>query len=184
MRPAVISFAVALFACPPGLAGAQDDPHARPATTAPVLQPPESIRDEHREIRAMLARASAEPGELGAAARDLRAVLDPHFRREEEIATPPLALLVPLSRGPATPQMRAVLPLTQALERELPRMLDEHRRIAVVRKRFEAAARRSGRDEYVRFAGQLAHHALQEEQILYPAAVLVGRHVAAVAPAR
>lgn len=108
--------------------------------------------------------------------------LDPHFRREEEIATPPLALLGPLSRGPVSAEMKTVLPLTDALERELPRMLDEHRRIGAAREAFELAARRANRAEYVRLAESLAHHARQEEEVLYPAAILVGRYVRRAAP--
>jgi len=154
---------------------------AQPAG-APQLQTPASIHAEHQEIHRRLERATGEPGELGAAARALGEQLDPHFRREEQIATPPLGLLVPLSRGRVTADMRAVLPLTQALERELPRMLEEHRRIGAARERFEAAARRAGRADYVRLAETLGQHAKQEEEVLYPAAILVGRYVAARAP--
>ena len=68
--------------------------------------------------------------------------------------------------------------MTQALERELPQMLAEHRRVGVARERFEAAARKAGKAEYVRLSETLAAHALQEEQVLYPAAILVGRYVA------
>jgi len=141
------------------------------------LRTPAAIHEEHVEIHAALERATPEPGQLGAAARALAAVLDPHFRREEAIATPPLGLLAPLARGPVTPQMRAVLPMTDALEREMPRMLEEHRRIGVARQRFETAARRARKAEYVRLAETLAHHARQEEEVLYPAAILVGRFV-------
>jgi hypothetical protein len=109
-------------------------------------------------------------------------VLAPHFAREEEIATPPLGLLRPLSRGPATAAMRKVLPMTQALERELPQMLEEHGQIRAAVQRLEAAARAAKRSDYVEFAHALAAHARQEEEILYPAAVLVGRYVARTAP--
>lgn len=159
--------------------------HAEAAGVAgPRLQTPASIHEEHAEIHATLERATHEPGELGASAQALAALLDPHFRREEEIATPPLSLLVALSHGPATRRMREVLPMTRALERELPQMLAEHRKIGAARERFEAAARLANREEYVRFSETLAHHAKQEEEVLYPAAILVGRYVAAKAPAR
>jgi hypothetical protein len=111
-------------------------------------------------------------------------VLDPHFQREEEIATPPLSLLVPLSQGPVTAEMRAVLPMTEALEREMPEMLAEHSRIREALERFEAAARLANNAEYVRFSEALAHHARQEEEIFYPAAIVVGRFVAASEAAR
>lgn len=150
---------------------------AAPVAAQP-LHGPASITAEHREIHERLAEATRAPGEVGATARALAAVLEPHFRREEEIATPPLSLLVPLSQGPATPSMRRVLPMTRALEAELPRMLAEHRRIGAARERFLAAAHQAGRTEYVDLAETLGAHARQEEEILYPAAILVGRYVA------
>ncbi|MGE5564564.1 MAG: hemerythrin domain-containing protein [Parcubacteria group bacterium] len=172
-------FAVSLLASAPVWSHAE-----AAAPTAPTLKTPTSIHEEHQEIHATLERATHEPGELGESARALAALLDPHFKREEEIATPPLSLLAPLSHGPATRRMREVLPMTQALERELPKMLAEHRKIGEARERFEAAARKANRDDYVRFSETLAHHAKQEEEVLYPAAILVGRYVRAKAPAR
>ena len=151
---------------------------ARSAGGEAGLRTPFSVASEHREIHAILGRAVKESGALGDAARALDALLGPHFRREEEIATPPLALLIPLSRGPASTEMRAVLPMTDALERELPQMLEEHHRIRAALERFEGAARQANHTEYIRFSHTLAAHARQEEEILYPAAVLVGRYVA------
>jgi hypothetical protein len=79
--------------------------------------------------------------------------------------------------------MKAVLPLTEALERELPQMLREHGAIRAAVGRLRSAAEAAGQSDYVRFSDELAAHARQEEEILYPAAVLVGRYVAAK-PAR
>jgi hypothetical protein len=149
---------------------------------AVTLKTPASIAAEHRELHEMLERASKEGGALGTAAQRLEDALAPHFRREEEIATPPLALLPALASGEATAQMRAVLPMTQALERELPQMLQEHQVIRAAAGEFRKAAETAGRADYVRFSDQLAAHARQEEEILYPAAVLVGRYVARTAP--
>ena len=164
--------AMALLAPTPVLA----NPAPHPGE-ADLFATPASIATEHRELHETLERASAEPGDLGEAARALEAALGPHFKREEEIATPPLSLLEPLAHGPVTANMRQVLPMTQALERELPRMLEEHKAVAAARERFEAAARAANRPDYVAFAHGLAAHAKMEEEILYPAAILVGRYV-------
>ena len=170
---------------PPAQHHHQAGPHAQSETQRPnMIATPQSIQTEHHELHETLASASREPGDLGAAARGLEAALAPHFRREEEIATPPLGLLAALAHEPATAEMRAVLPMTEALERELPQMLREHQGIVEAAGRFRAAAETSGRQEFVRFADNLAAHARQEEEILYPAAVLVGRYVAATAPQR
>ena len=143
------------------------------------MHTPASIANEHHALHETLARAAAESGPVGVAAKDLEAALAPHFKREEEIATPPLGLLPALAKGDATAEMEAVLPLTQALERELPQMLREHEAIRAAVGKFRTAAQAAGRSEYVRFSDALAAHARQEEEILYPAAILVGRYVAA-----
>ena len=144
-----------------------------------MLRTPESIAHEHAEIHEILARAAGEAGALGTAARRLEAVLGPHFHREEEIATPPLALLAKLAAGESAEPMRDVLPMTDALENELPRMLEEHGQVREALAEFRVAAEAAEREEYVRFCDTLAAHARQEEEILYPAAILVGRYVRA-----
>lgn len=145
---------------------------------------PQSIATEHHELHEILGKAAGERGELGIAAQQLEKALAPHFRREEEIATPPLGLLPALASGEPTAEMRSVLPMTTALESELPQMLREHETIRAAVATFRKAAVDAKRDEYVRFADSLAAHARQEEEILYPAAILVGRYIAKVAPTR
>jgi len=135
---------------------------------------PESMRVEHAEIHDALVRATKAPGRVGTAARELAAILHPHFVREEEIALPPLGLLAPLARGETTPEMREVLPLTDALRHELPRMLEEHSAIRVATRRLGEVARAEGNDDVVHLAENLARHAQAEEELFYPAAVLIG----------
>jgi hypothetical protein len=149
-----------------------------------LLQTPEAISIEHRELHEMLGRAIKDGGDIGSAAVELERVLAPHFKREEQIATPPLGLLPALAQGEPTAEMRSVLPMTLALEREMPKMLEEHDAIREAVTRFRATAERDGQPDYVRFADNLAAHARQEEQILYPSAILVGRYVARTVPER
>ena len=175
--------ALLLLAGCSGAAGNDADAHGgavKPGSAA--IATPASIGEEHHELHEVLAAAAKEPGALGAAAVKLEAVLGPHFAREEQIATPPLGLLGPLARGQATAKMRDVLPMTDALEAELPKMMEEHGAITAATAELRAAAAAAGRDDIVRFADHLAGHALQEEEILYPAAILVGRYVKATAP--
>ena len=179
-----------LGAAAPAAAQHAGDRHDHAAGEAPAAESagpsmavtPASIAAEHHELHETLARASAEGGEHGRAAAELERALAPHFQREEEIATPPLGLLPALAGGKTGKEMRSVLPMTEALERELPKMLREHELIRQAVGKFRAAAAGGGRDDYVRFADALAAHARQEEEILYPAAILVGRYIALTAP--
>ena len=157
---------------------------AHPSETPP--QVPQSLRAEHHAIHDELERATGLPGAVGTAARELAAVLHPHFVREDQIALPPLGLLAPLARGEFTPDMLAVLPLTDSLRAELPRMLEEHKAIRAATVRLGEVARAAGNERVVKLTENLAQHALSEEELFYPAAVLVGDLVRAraAAPAR
>jgi hypothetical protein len=143
------------------------------------IQIPEAMRLEHAEIHNRLVEATKMPGQVGEAARELMAVLDPHFVREEQIALPPLGLLAPLSRGEFTPEMREVLPMTDALRAELPRMLSEHKAILTATVRLGEAAKVAGNAAVEDLAQTLKVHAESEEEIFYPAALLVGELVRA-----
>ena len=140
--------------------------------SAPAI--PQSLRTEHEEIHTALEAATRAPGRVGAAAKELAAVLGPHFERENQIALPPLGLLAPLSRGETPAGLPEVLAMTDALRKELPRMLEEHARIRSATLKLRTAAREEKASVHEHFAERLAAHAQTEEEILYPAAVLVG----------
>ena len=139
---------------------------------------PDSVKAEHEQLHATLAQATQESGALGEAAREVAHLLHPHFAKEERYAMPPLGLLFKLAWGTVTPDMAPIVSLTRRLKAELPVMLLEHKAIVAALQRFRARARESGRADYERFADDLMRHAQNEEEILYPAAVLVGEYLA------
>lgn len=144
------------------------------------LTPPRSIEIEHEALHAELEPLTKLPGRVGEAARLVAARLHEHFPLEEEYAIPPLALLRPITEGGATPAMHEVLVKTERLEAELPRMLAEHRAIVEALDALERAGREEHRPEAVAFAEKLRLHAALEEEVLYPAAILVGQYLARV----
>lgn len=137
---------------------------------------PASIQTEHEAIHSELVQATKAPGAVGAAARDLADVLHPHFVREEQIALPPLGLLEPLAAGKPVPDatLKQVLAMTDSLRAELPRMLEEHEKIRAAVEKLGEAARAQKSEKAVTLAEELAAHARTEEEVLYPAAILVG----------
>ena len=142
--------------------------------TTTTLFIPRSVQVEHDDIHKELAAAVAQPGGVGKAAAVVAEVLHRHFRREEEIALPPLALFAPLAAGETPLSADDVLEMTDALKVELPGMLEEHTRIRAAVNELRNAAREEGAPRFERLADQLALHALTEEEVLYPAAILVG----------
>ena len=78
--------------------------------------------------------------------------------------------------------MRAVLPMTDSPRAELPRILEEHAAIRAAAERRLEVARAESEARVTRLAGTLALHARREEDVLYPATVLVGDLVRARVP--
>jgi hypothetical protein len=145
---------------------------------------PKPMKIEHDELHADLVKATKAGGQTGEAAKAVAKVLHNHFVKEEAYALPPLGLLAALSGGKVEPAMVDVLELTDKLEAELPTMLSEHQDILAALKKLVEAASTEGKPEIVRFAEKLMLHAEAEEQVAYPAALLVGRYVKAKLAAR
>jgi hypothetical protein len=154
----------------PEIDGARKDQTLKP-------QVPQSLRSEHEELHAQLANAAKAGGATGSAAAVVAKLLDPHFLKEEEYALPPLGLLRELAAGKVTAEMRGVVAMTDKLKEELPRMLEEHKAIVAALEQLTEAAKREGKNEHIHFAEKLMLHAQNEEQVLYPASILVGEYL-------
>jgi hypothetical protein len=166
----------ALAVCPwPAVATAQGE-RLEVGMAKHEIEIPESIRREHEAIHSALVAATQAPGRVGTAAKALADVLHPHFVREEEIALPPLALLAPLAARNTLAEATSAkaAEMTTALRAEMPRMLEEHVRIRAAVADLRAAAESAGAEAQVELADALALHARTEEEVLYPAALLVG----------
>ena len=138
---------------------------------------PKSIKLEHEELHEDLEEATMESGSVGDAAKAVQEVLQPHFLKEEEFALPPLGLLSKLSNGQITPEMKDAIAMADRLRAELNQMLSEHREIVARLKTLTEAALKENKLEYVQFAEKLTLHAQTEEEVLYPAAILVGEYL-------
>lgn len=138
---------------------------------------PPSLQIEHDKLHERLRQAAQAGGEVGKAAKAVAHLMHPHFVKEDQIALPPLGLLAALARGQWRDEMAEVLTLTEQLEAELPQMLAEHQAIVAALHTLREAAERAGRTEIVAFAEALVEHARTEEEVMYPAALLVGQVV-------
>lgn len=138
---------------------------------------PDPLKLEHEELHAELVRATQAGGTVGEAAKGVAKVLHDHFVKEEEFALPSLGLLSPLARGKVDKDMRSVLGMTDRLKAELPKMIEEHKAVVAELKKLIAAAGADNKPEHARFAEKLMLHAQTEEEVLYPASILVGEYL-------
>jgi hypothetical protein len=139
---------------------------------------PASLSIEHRELRATLDAITKLPGTTGMAAFRVAELMHAHFKSEEEFAMPPLALLRPLAEGAGVQgTAAAAITMSDRLRADWPIVLHEHKTIREALAVLAIEARVENRPEVLRFVDTLTLHAQQEEEILYPAAILVGEYL-------
>lgn len=144
-----------------------------------VLTIPASLTEEHEEIFSELKKFAKTNGETGLAIRELLGVLEPHFEKEDELAMPLLGLLPKLAMGEKLGYVAEVVALHEKFGREYRRMFHEHEAIREKISEATKAAKRERRPKVCDLLDRLAHHAKVEEEVLYPAALLVGMVITA-----
>jgi hypothetical protein len=140
------------------------------------LRIPSSLGNSHASIRAALKRAMRETGSTGEAARQVARLLEGHMMREEKFAFRPLGLLPALARGETPAELADAQHVVEELRREVPQMREEHRRISEALRALVQAAEAEGRSGYGALAEELIVHQQIEEDVIYPAALLVGAY--------
>jgi ferritin len=138
-----------------------------------MMNIPEPLKSEHDDLHRELVRATGAGGRTGEAARAVAKLLHPHFQKEEADALPLLGLLKPLAAGDEVADADQARAAAKRLKQALPSMLAEHREIEAALGNLSAAAQEEGHHDHAQFAQKLALHARTEEEVLYPAAILV-----------
>ena len=163
---------VALFGASPA-AGQEPAPGSRVA----VLEAPLALRLDHKSLREALNRALEDKAGVGDAARAIDPLVSSHFKHEEELALRPLGLLRGIARDASSADIASAIAMTGKIEQDLPQLLDEHRAILEASKRLADVARRERKPQFVDVADRLWLHARIAEEVLYPAAILLGEHL-------
>lgn len=150
-----------------------------------VLSTPEAMQVEHRHLHEQLAQALAAGGKTAVAAKQVEAALAQHFVEEKAYAMPPLSLLPKLARREqlSDEQIHTANAMTEKLRANYDQMLKEHQAITKALRQLIAAAKEENKPQPAAFAEGLMLHAHNEEQVLYPAALLVGDYLKAKTPA-
>jgi len=141
------------------------------------IKTPQPLKAEHDELHAQLAKAAKSGGRTGEAAMTVAKLMHPHFLKEEEYALPPLGILQDLANDNIRPEMKQVLTMTEKLKRELPEMLIEHKQIVKALQQLIKVAKEENQPELEAFAEKLMLHAKTEEEVSYPAAILIGEYL-------
>lgn len=174
--PAVLAALLAVAALGPGRAGGTAAPADGGADKPLELEMPGSLRMRHEAFHADFVKATKEGGNVGEAARSIEKLAEAHFAKAKE-AFAPLGLLSRLAAGEVTPAMREAIGKAERLRAALPQIRRDHGELVIGLERLAESAKAEGKTDYARFAEQLTLHIGEEEEVLYPAALLVGEYL-------
>jgi hypothetical protein len=138
---------------------------------------PFSLLEEHAEIVMSLRSAVVAGGALAPAARQVLEIVEPHMRHEQELALAPLRLLPRLAEGEVTADMTPLIAVTDRLRAEMPALRKEHVALRRALEGLWETAWREGKPEYAFVAQRINRHITVDEEVHFPAALLVGDYL-------
>lgn len=141
------------------------------------IKVPQALVKDHEEIDSMMERAIQEGGKVSEAAKILSAAVKAHITHEEKFALPPLGLLPDLVNGRLEDEMDVASEMADDLRSEMPQMLAEHKKINLALDDLDKAAAEENKPVYNEFVDWMKLHLLEEEQVYYPSALLVGLYL-------
>ena len=147
------------------------------------MKVPESLREEHEEFIDGIKNYSTGNDQTGAAVRELLRLLEPHVEKENELVLPLLGALRGLAAGEPLENPGAVMGAYEKYARQYRNMFAEHSPIRQSIKKARRLAKQDGQNGIVETLDALAHHSRVEEEVLYPAALLVGKAALRLGPA-
>ncbi len=143
------------------------------------LHTPTSISAVHQDLLQLLVSAQSLQGKTGRVAEEIARLLKPHIEKEEDLFLPLLGILPDVAQGRLSPSSaKRASKLYDRVKTEYKGMLDEHKALDKALAKLKRVADEEGHPTATKFAELLKTHSLGEDQILYPAAVLVGRMAA------
>ncbi len=138
---------------------------------------PLSIKKEHDELLENLHKITSNKDSTGRAAKKLYNLMQHHFNEEEDYVLPPLGLLPQLSSGEIPEQSKNVITLTEKLKSQLSHMSAEHQLITAFLDEMKQADTNRQYPEIIEFEKEVHKHAKIEEEVLFPASILVGDYL-------
>lgn len=158
----------------------QCGPGEEPRTSLPVTAQspiPESIKEEHAYLLSKVKDLSLLNDSTGRAAKRLLEVMQHHFSEEEEYVLPPLVLLPVLTNDSIPANAQDVIVMTDKLKSQSSHLDAEHQMIKALLDEVAEAAVNDNHPEVAGLQRELINHAMTEEEIIFPSALLVGEYL-------
>jgi hypothetical protein len=138
---------------------------------------PLSIKKEHKNLLDQIHRITLFQDSAGLVAIKLSDLMQHHFKEEEDFALPPLGLLSLLASGKIPEQSNEIILLADKLPSQLTHLSVEHQLIKAYMDELRQADTNGSHPEIIEFEKELQKHANIEEEVFFPAAILIGEYL-------
>lgn len=135
---------------------------------------PAVIKRDHEYLLSEIAKLALLQDSTGKAAVKLKELMQHHFKEEEDYVLPPLGLLPLLAEGKLPALSEEIISLTEKLKAQQNHMIAEHQLIKAFMDEMKQAAALENHPEVFSLEREISRHAANEEEIYYPAAILIG----------
>ena len=138
---------------------------------------PASIKKVHEYLLSEIGKIALLEDSTGKAAVKLNELMQHHFKEEENYVLPPLGHLPLLAEGKIPTQSKEVIGLTEKLKAQLNHMSAEHQLIKAYMDEVIQAAAKESHPEVIALEKEISKHAATEEEVFFPAAILIGEYL-------
>lgn len=138
---------------------------------------PKAIKNGHENLCSELKSLINYGGKIGENAKLLKDDMFAHFEKEEKYALPPLGLLLAISEGNWQIGSEEAIEMAEMLKSKLAELKLEHENISGILNNLKIAAEEENNRNAKEFVKELLLHIEIEDQVLYPATILIGNYL-------
>jgi len=138
---------------------------------------PKALMHGHENLCAEIEEIIASGGKTGEKAKFIQESMKAHFKKEEAYALPPLGFLLALSEGNWEIDSDAAIKMSEMLLSKLSELQEEHENISTALLDLKITADEENNQAAIQFIKNLTLHVEVEDQVLYPATILIGNYL-------
>ena len=149
-------------------------------TITPFKEKPEvpsSLKKTHAELLQQLHQFTLIKDSSTTVALKLEELMLHHFLEEEDYILPQLGLLPSLSKGQFPEHPQEIIILSEKAKSQMDHMSAEHQLIIAYIEELKQASTEENQPAIISFEKQVSKHALSEEEVYFPAAIMVGEYL-------
>jgi hypothetical protein len=137
---------------------------------------PSGIKKEHESLLQQIQALAAYQDSTGVRARKLQELMIHHFKEEETYVLPQLGLLDALTRDEMPEETQKIIQLSEQFRSQRTHISAEHQMIKAHLGEMAIAAKSDS--HYINtFLKEIERHAALEEEVFFPASILVGDYI-------